>query len=59
MLQFIKGPWESGEDVFFKKINRFHKKYRNQIGEFKIKKGGLGFVKILNDNLPFKRHKLN
>lgn len=60
MLQFIKGPWKSGEDEFYNVFNqfKFNKKSKNKIGEFKIKKGGLGFVKILGDKLPFIKHKL-
>lgn len=47
MFQFIKGPWESGEDVFFSKL---------QASSFKLPiiKGGLGFVGIRGD-----RHSLN
>jgi cob(I)alamin adenosyltransferase len=54
MLQFIKGPWRSGEDDF---SDFFQKIKSKKIGEFKIKKGGLGFVKILGDKLPFSDHK--
>ena len=54
MLQFIKGPWRSGEDDF---SDFFQKIKSKKIGEFKIKKGGLGFVKILGDKLPFSAHK--
>lgn len=43
MIQFIKGPWISGEDKFFKKG--------------KIVKTGKGFVGILGDKLPFSVHK--
>ena len=42
MLQFIKGPWKSGEDNFLQK--------------FQIRKGGLGFVGILGDKLPREEH---
>lgn len=46
MLQFIKGPWISGEDKFFAKNSLF-----------KIIKGGKGFVGIMNDRLPRSIHK--
>lgn len=42
MVQFIKGPWASGEDESVKRLEP----------EFKIVKMGRGFVGILNDNLP-------
>ncbi|MCS6789038.1 MAG: cob(I)yrinic acid a,c-diamide adenosyltransferase [Patescibacteria group bacterium] len=67
MLQFIKGPWRSGEDEFsdifnFFKLNNLKLKYKKnklkKLGKFKIIKGGLGFVGILGDKLPFKKHKL-
>jgi cob(I)alamin adenosyltransferase len=50
MIQFIKGPWKSGED--FAEI----KSKKNQTGEFKLEKMGLGFVGILGDNLPRSEH---
>lgn len=50
MIQFIKGPWLSGEDEFAK---RFHIKPE----DFQIKKMGLGFVGILGDKLPREKHK--
>ena len=46
MIQFVKGPWKSGEDFFFK-----------QNPKFEIIKGGKGFVGIMNDRLPFSIHK--
>ncbi len=50
MIQFIKGPWISGEDKFFKQIAR--------LGErMAIVKAGRGFVGILDDKLPLKEHK--
>jgi cob(I)alamin adenosyltransferase len=49
MIQFIKGPWLSGEDEFAK---RFHIKPE----DFQIKKMGLGFVGILGDKLPMEKH---
>lgn len=57
MLQFIKGPWRSGEDEFSDFFNKLKLNKKN-IGKFKIKKCGLGFVGILGDKLPFKKHKL-
>lgn len=43
IIQFIKGPWISGEDKFFKKS--------------KIIKTGKGFIGILGDKLPISVHK--
>ena len=45
MLQFIKGPWKSGED---------NKEAWPK--NFELRKGGLGFVGILGDKLPRKEH---
>jgi cob(I)alamin adenosyltransferase len=50
MIQFIKGPWISGEDKFAEKFKILNSK-------FKIKKMGLGFVGILDDKLPIENHK--
>ncbi len=49
MIQFIKGPWRSGEDDFAEK-------FRIPNSEFQIKKMGLGFVGILGDKLPIEEH---
>lgn len=49
MIQFIKGPWRSGEDEFVQKL----KKGLN----FQIIKGGRGFVGIMGDRLPRSIHK--
>ncbi len=49
MIQFIKGPWRSGEDEFAEKFSIFN-------FQFSIKKMGLGFVGILGDKLPKKKH---
>ena len=49
MLQFIKGPWRSGEDDFAEKFNVHSPK-------FKVLKLGLGFVGILGDKLPREEH---
>lgn len=50
MIQFIKGPWVSGE-------NKFVDSFPKLKGKFEIFRGGKGFVKILGDKLPFKTHK--
>ncbi len=44
MIQFIKGPWKSGEDFI-------------KIPKFKLIKMGLGFVGILGDTLPRAKHR--
>jgi len=49
MIQFIKGPWKSGED--FVDIRSKDK------GSFELKKMGLGFVGIVGDQLPKEEHK--
>lgn len=46
-VQFIKGPWKSGEEEAAKKFG----------DDFKIIKGGLGFVGILGDKLPMENHR--
>lgn len=46
MLQFIKGPWISGEDKICSRLSP----------DFEIIKGGKGFVGILGDKLPRKAH---
>lgn len=50
MIQFIKGPWISGEDIFISKI-------KNKKSKFQIIKGGKGFVGIMGDRLPRSIHK--
>ena len=50
MIQFIKGPWISGED-------EFAKRYNIPVDQFAIRKMGLGFVGILGDSLPIEKHK--
>jgi cob(I)alamin adenosyltransferase len=50
MIQFIKGPWISGEDEFALKHNL-------PADQFAIRKMGLGFVGILGDSLPIEEHK--
>jgi cob(I)alamin adenosyltransferase len=49
MIQFIKGPWLSGEDEFAKVLSIPKEK-------FEIRKRGLGFVGILGDKLPREDH---
>ena len=46
MIQFIKGPWPSGEDESHKKL----------LPAFELRKRGKGFVGILNDTLPREEH---
>lgn len=48
MIQFIKGPWKSGEDEAVKKFG----------DNFKIIKGGLGFVGILGNTKPIEEHRM-
>ncbi len=50
MIQFIKGPWISGEDHFLSTFNIPRSK-------FQIIKGGKGFVGIMGDRLPRSAHK--
>ncbi|MDP3948390.1 MAG: cob(I)yrinic acid a,c-diamide adenosyltransferase [bacterium] len=54
MIQFIKGPWRSGEDEV---SENFEIKASKAVRpEFKIVKMGLGFVGILGDKLPREEH---
>src|SRR3989338_7911597 len=46
MIQFIKGPWKSGEDESAKLL----------APDFVLKKMGRGFVGILGDTLPREEH---
>ena len=46
MIQFIKGPWRSGEDDSQMLLRPY----------FHIRKTGLGFVGILGDTLPLEDH---
>ena len=46
MVQFIKGPWKSGEDTSYLRLSP----------NLKIIKKGLGFVGILGDTLPRQAH---
>ena len=49
MIQFIKGPWRSGEDDFSETLHVPN-------STFHVKKMGLGFVGILGDQLPREKH---
>ncbi len=49
MIQFIKGPWESGED-------RFGERFNIPKETFEVRKMGLGFVGILGDKIPREEH---
>jgi cob(I)alamin adenosyltransferase len=57
MVQFIKGPWKSGED-FSTELLKPEVVGQSKIGKGGItfKKMGLGFVGILGDQLPFEEH---
>ncbi|MBI5079254.1 cob(I)yrinic acid a,c-diamide adenosyltransferase [Candidatus Wolfebacteria bacterium] len=59
MIQFIKGPWKSGEDYFAAKlkIQLLRSKSPEGHSRFQIIKSGKGFVKILGDKLPFSAHR--
>ncbi len=56
MIQFIKGPWKSGED--FVDIIKKDNPSANAQGSpsFRLVKMGLGFVGILGDKLPKEEH---
>lgn len=49
MIQFIKGPWKSGED-------NFGAQFQIPNDKFQVRKMGLGFVGILGDKLPREEH---
>lgn len=67
MIQFIKGPWKSGEDFITEKIKNQKSKLEEvdagllegleNLYGFEIRKRGLGFVGILGDSLPIEKHK--
>lgn len=67
MIQFIKGPWKSGEDILISKIKDQKSKIqiKNQklleglepLYDFEIIKTGKGFVGIMGDTLPIEEHK--
>lgn len=50
MVQFIKGPWKSGEDSFAKQC-------KISPSKFKLVKTGKGFVGILGDTLSREEHR--
>ena len=50
MVQFIKGPWRSGEDEVFAKL-------QIPSDKLQIRKMGLGFVGILGDSRPIEEHR--
>src|SRR3989344_191180 len=66
MIQFIKGPWKSGEDELVSKFKAQKAKMKvddqefiaglENFYDFEIKKLGLGFVGILDDKLPKEEH---
>ena len=69
MIQFIKGSWKTGEDLFLKKfkslsLRETSRREENSLltgdlpkgGKFKIIKGGRGFVGIAGDKLPLSIH---
>lgn len=47
MIQFIKGPWKSGEQAAAARL----------APEFELLKMGLGFYRIMNDQLPEEDHR--
>lgn len=55
MVQFIKGPWRSGEDYSAKLLSPERAKDVTG-GGFVLKKMGRGFVGILGDTLPRAEH---
>lgn len=50
MIQFIKGPWKSGEDMVAKE-------YGITSSKFKIIKTGKGFIGLPGDTVPLSEHK--
>ena len=66
MIQFIKGPWISGENEFVTKLKKQESRIKEKdsellrglenLYEFDIRKMGLGFVGILGDQLPREEH---
>lgn len=57
MVQFIKGPWKSGEDTSTKLLSEEVVTKAVGKGGMVFKKMGLGFVGILGDSLPIEEHK--
>lgn len=66
MIQFIKGPWRSGEDELVRRIKDQRVRIKDadstlmedleNFYDFEIRKLGLGFVGILGDQLPKEKH---
>lgn len=57
MIQFIKSlSWKAGEDFVEIKQSETTNTSESTNGYFKLKKMGLGFVGILDDNLPKSEH---
>ena len=58
MVQFIKGPWKSGEDNvgIISKGNPSTHSARSGSPAFRLVKMGKGFVGILGDTLPIEEH---
>lgn len=61
MIQFIKGPWRSGEDIFATSDKRHEAGDETDprvrlLKNFEIRKMGKGFVGILGDTLPRAEH---
>ena len=50
MIQFIKGPWTSGEDEFAKQFGISKE-------EVEIRKMGRGFGGLLGGQLPIEKHR--
>lgn len=55
MVQFIKGPWKSGEDNV-EIVPKVSPSTRSGSPAFQLVKMGKGFVGILNDTLPREEH---
>lgn len=56
MIQFIKGPWQSGEDFVEIHKRDMRQGTRDKESMFEVRKRGLGFVGILGDKLPREDH---
>ncbi|MBI2055464.1 MAG: cob(I)yrinic acid a,c-diamide adenosyltransferase [Candidatus Sungbacteria bacterium] len=60
MVQFIKGPWKSGEDKLLENLQFSIPPASPRLGRgranFQIRKTGLGFVGILGDKRPIEEH---
>ena len=57
IIQFIKGPFKSGEDFFAEKFQVRACRQAGSNTKFQIIKGGLGFVGILGDKHSLTEHK--